>query len=145
MLSPTPLPGGDKDMDFDIEKTTGSIVIARPLDTRRRSSYNLTVEVTDGSQTIATPVRSLTGSPELRRDRRFPWLEVAVLTTMSPTHTGASLVGMRTQKALCAPQRRLNLESGFCIPVLSDHSLYVCDLGRILVPTVDLCIIRSFI
>ncbi|KAM4826977.1 protocadherin Fat 2 [Thomomys bottae] len=47
---------GDKDMDFDIEKTTGSIVIARPLDTRRRSSYNLTVEVTDGSHTIATQV-----------------------------------------------------------------------------------------
>ncbi|XP_017396001.1 protocadherin Fat 2 isoform X2 [Cebus imitator] len=48
--------GGDKDMDFDIEKTTGSIIIARPLDTRRRSSYNLTVEVTDGSRTIATQV-----------------------------------------------------------------------------------------
>ncbi|XP_040851121.1 protocadherin Fat 2 [Ochotona curzoniae] len=48
--------GGDKDMDFDIEKTTGSIVVARPLDTRRRSSYNLTVEVTDGSHTIATQV-----------------------------------------------------------------------------------------
>ncbi|XP_069340449.1 protocadherin Fat 2 [Eulemur rufifrons] len=48
--------GGDKDMDFDIEKTTGSIIIARPLDTRRRSSYNLTVEVTDGSRTIVTQV-----------------------------------------------------------------------------------------
>ncbi|XP_058148651.1 protocadherin Fat 2 [Dasypus novemcinctus] len=48
--------GGDKDMDFDIEKTMGSIVIARPLDTRRRLSYNLTVEVTDGSHTIATQV-----------------------------------------------------------------------------------------
>ncbi|KAL6080931.1 hypothetical protein STEG23_001955, partial [Scotinomys teguina] len=47
---------GDKDMDFDIEKTTGSIVIARPLDTRRKSSYNLTVEVTDGFHTIATQV-----------------------------------------------------------------------------------------
>ncbi|XP_042544933.1 protocadherin Fat 2 [Dipodomys spectabilis] len=47
---------GDKDMDFDIEKTTGSIVIARPLDTRRRSRYNLTVEVTDGFHTIATQV-----------------------------------------------------------------------------------------
>lgn len=46
-------------MDFDIEKTTGSIVIARPLDTRRKSSYNLTVEVTDGFHTIATQVRSL--------------------------------------------------------------------------------------
>lgn len=60
---PTPTPGGDQDMDFDIEKTTGSIVIARPLDTRRRSSYNLTVEVTDGSHTIATQVRGLTGDP----------------------------------------------------------------------------------
>ncbi|EHB10682.1 Protocadherin Fat 2 [Heterocephalus glaber] len=48
--------GGDKDMDFDIEKTTGSIVIARPLDTRTGSSYNLTVEVTDGFHTIATQV-----------------------------------------------------------------------------------------
>ncbi|XP_062941472.1 protocadherin Fat 2 [Cynocephalus volans] len=48
--------GGDKDMDFDIEKTTGSIAIARSLDTRRRSGYNLTVEVTDGSHTIATQV-----------------------------------------------------------------------------------------
>uniref|UniRef100_A0A8C0ZPK4 Protocadherin Fat 2 n=1 Tax=Castor canadensis TaxID=51338 RepID=A0A8C0ZPK4_CASCN len=48
--------GGDRDMDFDIEKTTGSIIIARPLDTRRRSSYNLTVEVTDGFHTIATQV-----------------------------------------------------------------------------------------
>uniref|UniRef100_A0A8C6QNB5 FAT atypical cadherin 2 n=1 Tax=Nannospalax galili TaxID=1026970 RepID=A0A8C6QNB5_NANGA len=47
---------GDKDMDFDIEKTTGSIIIARPLDTRRRSTYNLTVEVTDGFHTITTQV-----------------------------------------------------------------------------------------
>lgn len=50
---------GDKNMDFDIEKTTGSIVIARPLDTRTRSSYNLTVEVTDGFHIIATQVRDL--------------------------------------------------------------------------------------
>lgn len=53
-------PGGDKDMDFDIEKTTGSIVIAKPLNARKRSSYNLTVEVTDGFHIIATQVRSLT-------------------------------------------------------------------------------------
>lgn len=71
----TTRPGGDKDMDFDIEKTTGSIVIAKPLDTRRRSSYNLTVEVTDGSHTIDTQVRGLTGNPELRGDGRPPWLE----------------------------------------------------------------------
>lgn len=43
-------------MDFDIEKSTGSMVIARPLDARKKSSYNLTVEVTDGSSTIKTQV-----------------------------------------------------------------------------------------
>ncbi|XP_060053958.1 protocadherin Fat 2 [Erinaceus europaeus] len=48
--------GGDEDMDFDIEKTTGSMLITRPLDARRRFSYNLTVEVTDGVQTITTQV-----------------------------------------------------------------------------------------
>lgn len=46
-------------MDFDIEKTTGGIIIAKPLDTRKRSNYNLTVEVTDGFHAIATQVRSL--------------------------------------------------------------------------------------
>lgn len=49
--------GGDDDMDFDIEKSTGSMVIARPLDARKKSSYNLTVEVTDGSTTIKTQVK----------------------------------------------------------------------------------------
>lgn len=44
-------------MDFDIEKSTGSMVIARALDARKKSSYNLTVEVTDGSTTIKTQVR----------------------------------------------------------------------------------------
>lgn len=48
--------GGDDDMDFDIEKSTGSMVIARALDARKKSSYNLTVEVTDGSTTIKTQV-----------------------------------------------------------------------------------------
>lgn len=50
------IPGGDDDMDFDIEKSTGSMVIARALDARKKSSYNLTVEVTDGSTTIKTQV-----------------------------------------------------------------------------------------
>ncbi|XP_009321015.1 PREDICTED: protocadherin Fat 2 [Pygoscelis adeliae] len=48
--------GGDDDMDFDIEKSTGSMVIARALDARKKSGYNLTVEVTDGSTTIKTQV-----------------------------------------------------------------------------------------
>ncbi|XP_028574146.2 protocadherin Fat 2 [Podarcis muralis] len=46
--------GGDDDMDFDIEKSTGSIVIARTLDAKKRSNYNLTVQVTDGSSIIKT-------------------------------------------------------------------------------------------
>uniref|UniRef100_A0A8D0GHX8 FAT atypical cadherin 2 n=1 Tax=Sphenodon punctatus TaxID=8508 RepID=A0A8D0GHX8_SPHPU len=46
--------GGDDDMDFDIEKSTGSMVIARALDAKKRSSYNLTIEVTDGSSIIRT-------------------------------------------------------------------------------------------
>ncbi|XP_062856682.1 protocadherin Fat 2 [Trichomycterus rosablanca] len=46
--------GGDKDQDFDLEKNTGSIVIARRLDAGRRSNYNLTISVMDGSQTITT-------------------------------------------------------------------------------------------
>lgn len=55
---PSLIPGGDDDMDFDIEKSTGSMVIARALDARKKSSYNLTVEVTDGSTTIKTQVMS---------------------------------------------------------------------------------------
>ncbi|XP_053156770.1 protocadherin Fat 2 isoform X2 [Hemicordylus capensis] len=46
--------GGDDDMDFDIEKNTGSIVIARALDAKKRSNYNLTIDVTDGSNSIKT-------------------------------------------------------------------------------------------
>ncbi|XP_061473408.1 protocadherin Fat 2 [Rhineura floridana] len=46
--------GGDDEMDFDIEKSTGSIVIAKTLDAKKRSNYNLTVEVTGGSSIIWT-------------------------------------------------------------------------------------------
>uniref|UniRef100_A0A670Z7Q3 FAT atypical cadherin 2 n=1 Tax=Pseudonaja textilis TaxID=8673 RepID=A0A670Z7Q3_PSETE len=48
--------GGDDAMNFDIEKSTGSIVIARTLDAKERSNYNLTIEVTDGSSIIKTQV-----------------------------------------------------------------------------------------
>ncbi|XP_019361654.1 PREDICTED: protocadherin Fat 2 isoform X1 [Gavialis gangeticus] len=46
--------GGDDDLDFDIEKSTGSVVIARPLDAKKKASYNLTIEVADGSSVIRT-------------------------------------------------------------------------------------------
>ncbi|XP_053574662.1 protocadherin Fat 2 [Bombina bombina] len=48
--------GGDDDLDFDIDKSTGGLVIARPLQANKKSSYNLTVQVTDGSSTISTQV-----------------------------------------------------------------------------------------
>uniref|UniRef100_A0A8D2JJ96 FAT atypical cadherin 2 n=1 Tax=Varanus komodoensis TaxID=61221 RepID=A0A8D2JJ96_VARKO len=46
--------GGDDEMDFDIEKSTGSIVVARALDAKRKSNYSLSVEATDGFSTIKT-------------------------------------------------------------------------------------------
>ncbi|XP_054832337.1 protocadherin Fat 2 [Eublepharis macularius] len=46
--------GGDDDMDFDVETNTGSIVIARVLDASKRSNYNLTIEVTNGTSIIRT-------------------------------------------------------------------------------------------
>jgi protocadherin Fat 1/2/3 len=41
---------------FDIEKGVGTIIIAKPLDAEQRSFYNMTVEVTDGTNSAATQV-----------------------------------------------------------------------------------------
>nr|XP_056703533.1 protocadherin Fat 2 [Euleptes europaea] len=46
--------GGDDGNDFYIETNTGSIVIARVLDASKRSNYNLTIEVTNGTSIIRT-------------------------------------------------------------------------------------------
>ncbi|XP_057206378.1 protocadherin Fat 3a isoform X2 [Triplophysa rosa] len=48
--------GGDTDSTFDVEKGVGTIVIAKPLDAEQRSFYNLTVEVTDGTNVAHTQV-----------------------------------------------------------------------------------------
>ncbi|XP_055053276.2 protocadherin Fat 3a isoform X1 [Misgurnus anguillicaudatus] len=48
--------GGDTDSMFDVEKGVGTIVIAKPLDAEQRSFYNLTVEVTDGTNVAYTQV-----------------------------------------------------------------------------------------
>ncbi|XP_068122905.1 protocadherin Fat 3 isoform X5 [Hyperolius riggenbachi] len=48
--------GGNVDSTFDIEKGVGTIVIAKPLDAEARSSYNMTVEVTDGTNVANTQV-----------------------------------------------------------------------------------------
>lgn len=39
-----------------MDKGSGTIVVARPLDTEQKSNYNLTVEATDGTRTIGTQV-----------------------------------------------------------------------------------------
>ncbi|KAM3612815.1 uncharacterized protein V6R79_015103 [Siganus canaliculatus] len=46
--------GGDEEKDFDIQRNTGTISIARRLDAARRSNYNMTVRVTDGHHTATT-------------------------------------------------------------------------------------------
>ncbi|KAE8286342.1 Protocadherin Fat 2 FAT tumor suppressor-like protein 2 Precursor [Larimichthys crocea] len=46
--------GGDEEKDFDIQKNTGTILIARRLDAARRSNYNMTVRVTDGHHNATT-------------------------------------------------------------------------------------------
>ncbi|KAI1893987.1 hypothetical protein AGOR_G00129330 [Albula goreensis] len=48
--------GGNYDSMYDIEKGVGTIVIAKPLDAEHRSFYNMTVEVTDGTNTASTQV-----------------------------------------------------------------------------------------
>ncbi|KAM8974291.1 protocadherin Fat 2 isoform 2-T2 [Pelodytes ibericus] len=47
---------GNDDLDFDIDRSTGGLVIAQPLQASRRSVYSLTVQVTDGSSTVDTQV-----------------------------------------------------------------------------------------
>ncbi|EPY83038.1 protocadherin Fat 3 [Camelus ferus] len=48
--------GGNFDSSFDAEKGVGTIVIAKPLDAEQRSVYNMTVEVTDGTNVAVTQV-----------------------------------------------------------------------------------------
>ncbi|XP_068174232.1 protocadherin Fat 3-like [Antennarius striatus] len=48
--------GGDSSSVFDVEKSVGTIIIAKPLDAEQCSFYNLTVQVTDGTNTAYTQV-----------------------------------------------------------------------------------------
>ncbi|XP_066522855.1 protocadherin Fat 3a isoform X2 [Hoplias malabaricus] len=48
--------GGDEESVFDVEKGVGTIIIAKPLDAEQRSFYNLTLEVTDGTNMAYTQV-----------------------------------------------------------------------------------------
>ncbi len=46
--------GGDEDRAFYVSPDKGSIILAKTLDAERRSSYNLTVSVTDGRHVVET-------------------------------------------------------------------------------------------
>ncbi|XP_033953238.1 protocadherin Fat 3a isoform X4 [Pseudochaenichthys georgianus] len=48
--------GGTSDSVFDVEKSAGTIIIAKPLDAEQRSFYNLSVQATDGTNTAYTQV-----------------------------------------------------------------------------------------
>uniref|UniRef100_A0A8C5XYH6 FAT atypical cadherin 1 n=1 Tax=Microcebus murinus TaxID=30608 RepID=A0A8C5XYH6_MICMU len=48
--------GGNYDSQFDVDKGTGTVIVAKPLDAEQKSNYNLTVEATDGTTTILTQV-----------------------------------------------------------------------------------------
>lgn len=53
------LSGGDEEKDFDIQRNTGTILIARRLNAARRSNYNMTVQVTDGHHNATTQVSKM--------------------------------------------------------------------------------------
>ncbi|XP_048032620.1 protocadherin Fat 1 isoform X2 [Megalobrama amblycephala] len=48
--------GGNIDSRFDVDKASGTIIIAGALDAEWQSNYNLTVEATDGTRSISTQV-----------------------------------------------------------------------------------------
>ncbi|XP_072433894.1 protocadherin Fat 3-like isoform X4 [Chiloscyllium punctatum] len=48
--------GGNYESVFEIEKGVGTLVIAKPLDSEHRATYNMTVEVTDGTNSATTQV-----------------------------------------------------------------------------------------
>ncbi|XP_049340175.1 protocadherin Fat 1 isoform X3 [Astyanax mexicanus] len=48
--------GGNDDSRFDVEKASGTLIIAKALDAEQQLNYNLTVEATDGSRSISTQI-----------------------------------------------------------------------------------------
>uniref|UniRef100_UPI00398E7DD0 protocadherin Fat 1-like n=1 Tax=Pristiophorus japonicus TaxID=55135 RepID=UPI00398E7DD0 len=46
--------GGNDNEEFEIEKNSGTITIAKPLDASQTSNYNLTVQMTNGTNAVTT-------------------------------------------------------------------------------------------
>lgn len=56
IFSPPNCQGGNSDSVFHVDKTVGTIIIAKPLDAEQQPFYNLTVQATDGTKTTHTQV-----------------------------------------------------------------------------------------
>ncbi|XP_069754250.1 protocadherin Fat 1-like [Narcine bancroftii] len=46
--------GGDHEEEFEIEKNSGTITIAKPLNASQKSNYNLTIQMTNGTDSVTT-------------------------------------------------------------------------------------------
>lgn len=51
---------GNSESVFHVDKTVGTIIIAKPLDAEQQSFYNLTVQATDGTKAASTQVHTHT-------------------------------------------------------------------------------------
>lgn len=50
---------GSFDMQFDLQVGVGTLVVAKPLDAEVQSAYNMTVQVTDGTNFATAQVHTL--------------------------------------------------------------------------------------
>ncbi|KAJ8262335.1 hypothetical protein GJAV_G00165280 [Gymnothorax javanicus] len=48
--------GGNFDSRFDVNKGSGTVIVAKPLHAEQRSNYSLTVQATDGTSSVSTQV-----------------------------------------------------------------------------------------
>ncbi|TSN95695.1 Protocadherin Fat 1 [Bagarius yarrelli] len=77
--------GGNSDSRFDVGKASGTLMVARPLDAEQKSSYNLTLEATDGTNTVSTQVLiKLIDTNNHRPQFSKPRYEVSVSEDVAP-------------------------------------------------------------
>lgn len=50
---------GSFDMQFDLQVGVGTLVVAKPLDAEVQSVYNMTIQVTDGTNFATTQVHAV--------------------------------------------------------------------------------------
>lgn len=56
-------------MQFDLQVGVGTLVVARPLDAEVQSVYNMTVQVTDGTNYATAQVQQMHGQATLKLSR----------------------------------------------------------------------------